>query len=279
MEMRAMPSVMRDPVNGNRRHAPRAPAEYLTNVAENALLATLPPSTLSLLQRHFNRRKLAEGDVLWDAGETPEEIYFPRSGMISIRVPTRNGTGVEVGIVGHEAAAGFQYPSGSATSTTQGVVQIGGQFVSIAQDIFAAAAREDEALGRLTDRCHEWLLLQAQQIAACNTVHSADARFCRWLLRASDAVADETISATQETIAEALGVRRTTATLIAQRLQQAHVISYSRGRIAIRDRSALEAAACDCHTVLARANWPSELMQAGTAGAIQQPVRPSGRGA
>jgi CRP-like cAMP-binding protein len=240
-----------------------ASTDTLSAAAENALLAALPQSMLSPLQRHVSRRTLAEGDVLWDAGEISQHIYFPRSGMISIRVPTRNGTGVEVATVGHEGAAGFQYNSGPGTTITQAVVQIGGQFVSIAQDVFAAAAREHEELARLASHCNEWLLLQAQQIAACNTVHSADARFCRWLLRVSDAIADNTVTATQETIAAALGVRRTTATLIAQGLQQAHLISYSRGRIIIRDRDGLVAAACDCHAILSRASWPSECMHSG----------------
>jgi hypothetical protein len=91
-------------------------------------------------------------------------------------------------------------------------------------------------------------------------VHSADARLCRWLLRASDAVGHDTVVATQEAMAEALGVRRTTATLVAQALQQAQVISYSRGKIVVRDRAGLEAAACDCHAMLGQSNWPSELM-------------------
>jgi hypothetical protein len=71
------------------------------------------------------------------------------------------------------------------------------------------------------------------------------------------------IWATQESIAEALGVRRTTATMIAQRLQQAQLIGYSRGKIVIRNRAGLEAAACDCHAILGRRNWPSELIRIG----------------
>jgi CRP-like cAMP-binding protein len=256
-----MRTAMHDSASGHRQHTPPLLTESLTAGVENALLATLSPGALLLLQRHVCRRNLAEGHVLWDAGELPEQIYFPRSGMISIRVPTGNGCGVEVATIGHEGAAGFQFLSGAGTAVTQAVVQIGGQFVSIAQDVFAATAQEHEELGRLAHHCIAWLLLQAQQIAACNTAHSADARFCRWLLRASDAVADETVFATQEAIAEALGVRRTTATLIAQRLQQVRLISYSRGRIIIRDRAGLEAAACDCHAILKRRTWPSELMR------------------
>jgi hypothetical protein len=50
------------------------------------------------------------------------------------------------------------------------------------------------------------------------------------------------------------------ATLIAQQLQLRGTISYSRGKIAIRDRAELEATACDCHHVLDRSHWPSELL-------------------
>ena len=98
-------------------------------------------------------------------------------------------------------------------------------------------------------------------MAACNAVHAAEARLCRWLLRASDALGARTVTVTQEMIANALGIRRTTATLIAQQLQLRGTISYSRGKIAIRDRADLEATACDCHHVLDRSHWPSELLQ------------------
>jgi CRP-like cAMP-binding protein len=229
------------------------------------MLAALSPEAASLLQRHIHRRTLTEGAVLWDAREPAGQIYFPHSGMISICVPTRNGQGVEVATVGHEGAAGLQYDSGLNGAITQAVVRVGGQFSCIAKDQFMVAAREHHELVHLAACCNDWLLLQAQQIAACTTVHSADARFCRWLLRASDAIADHIVTATQERIAEALGVRRTTATLIAQRLQQAGVISYRRGRIAIRDREGLAAVACECHAVLAHRNWPSECMRGDAA--------------
>jgi hypothetical protein len=62
----------------------------------------------------------------------------------------------------------------------------------------------------MAEVCTGWLLLQSQQMAACNAVHSAEARFCRWLLRASDALDARTVTVTRETIANALGVRRTT---------------------------------------------------------------------
>jgi hypothetical protein len=49
-----------------------------------------------------------------------------------------------------------------------------------------------------------------------------------------------------------LGVRRTTVMLLAQELQKKGILRYSRGRIAIVDHPALEAAACECYEVIRR---------------------------
>jgi hypothetical protein len=85
------------------------------------------------------------------------------------------------------------------------------------------------------------------------------------LLRASDALAGEAVPATQESIANALGICRTTATLIAQQLQVRGTITYGRGKIAIRNRAGLQAAACDCYHALGRVHWPSELLRVRSA--------------
>ena len=72
------------------------------------------------------------------------------------------------------------------------------------------------------------------------------ARICRWLLDYSDRAGDA-LELTQDLLAQALGVRRTTVTLIAQLLQTAGTIRYRRGVIQILDRAALEHSACECY--------------------------------
>jgi DNA-binding MarR family transcriptional regulator len=57
---------------------------------------------------------------------------------------------------------------------------------------------------------------------------------------------------TQELIADSLGVRRESVTEAAGRLQQAGLIHYSRGHIAVLDRPQLEAQACECYAVVKR---------------------------
>jgi Mn-dependent DtxR family transcriptional regulator len=47
-----------------------------------------------------------------------------------------------------------------------------------------------------------------------------------------------------------LGVRRTSVTEVASRIQTAGVINYSRGMIKILDRPALERMSCECYQTL-----------------------------
>ena len=55
---------------------------------------------------------------------------------------------------------------------------------------------------------------------------------------------------TQERIANLLGVRREGVTEAAGKLQEAQLIAYSRGRIRVLDRGALEARVCECYAVV-----------------------------
>ena len=49
-----------------------------------------------------------------------------------------------------------------------------------------------------------------------------------------------------------LGVRRTSVTLAANRLQASGLIRYFRGTIVVLDRVALEEAACECYRAIRR---------------------------
>ena len=81
---------------------------------------------------------------------------------------------------------------------------------------------------------HEQLLFaQAQQSAACNASHALEARLSRWLLRSRDLSGSDTLRLTQEFLGQMLGVQRSSVSLVANTLQQAGLIHYSRGRIDI----------------------------------------------
>jgi CRP-like cAMP-binding protein len=74
-----------------------------------------------------------------------------------------------------------------------------------------------------------------------------EARFCRWLLQTRDRAESDTITLTQEFLSEMLGVRRTSVTEVASKIQADGAISYSRGVIKIIDLEALRAMSCECY--------------------------------
>jgi CRP-like cAMP-binding protein len=94
------------------------------------------------------------------------------------------------------------------------------------------------------------LITQMSQTAACNQHHSLDQRLCRWLLLSLDRLPGQDLVVTQEQIAHMLGVRREGVTESAVKMQRAGLIRYSRGRIAVLDRSGLEQRVCECYTLI-----------------------------
>jgi CRP-like cAMP-binding protein len=96
------------------------------------------------------------------------------------------------------------------------------------------------------------LALQTQQSAACHALHTVEARLARWLLYAQDTVDSDTFDLTQEFLAQALAVQRSTGSLTAHALQTAGLIRYSRGHIKILDRKGVEKVACECYATVRR---------------------------
>lgn len=88
---------------------------------------------------------------------------------------------------------------------------------------------------------------QTAQLAICNRYHAIEERLARWLLIVSDLTQAEQLPLTQEFISNMLGCRRAGVTIAAGTLQQAGMIRYSRGRITILDREALEDTSCECY--------------------------------
>ena len=96
------------------------------------------------------------------------------------------------------------------------------------------------------------LITQMAQTAVCNRRYSLDQQLCRWLLLRRDRLRGAELVMTQELIANMLGVRREGVTEAALKLQQAGLIRYARGRIAVLDRPGLEKRSCECYAVVKR---------------------------
>jgi CRP-like cAMP-binding protein len=102
--------------------------------------------------------------------------------------------------------------------------------------------------------------MQSTQLAACNRLHNVDERLARWLLMSQDRIATKVMPLTQEFLGQMLGTRRASVGEAASQLQDAGMISYTRGSVTVLDRAKLEEAACDCYDIIQQQKnrWQSE---------------------
>jgi CRP-like cAMP-binding protein len=213
----------------------------------NRLLASLPAADFELLRPHLKPFELVHGDLLFDAGDAIRRVYFPHSGVVSLVVSLADGQRIEAAMVGRDSLVGASAALDGGVALNTGLVQVAGT-ASILDTGTLQAAAEQSAHFRTTLMRHEQILLaQAQQSAACNISHSVEARLSRWLLWTRELSGSDTLGLTQEFLAQMLGVRRTSVSLVANTLQHAGLIRYRRGRIEIIDLDGLRAASCECY--------------------------------
>ena len=217
---------------------------------DNKLLASLPRGDFDRLLPHVSTISLQQGSVVIEAGDEVDQIYFPHFGMLSLLAVLRDGKAIETATVGREGVVGAMAGLGLYKSLVRVVVQMPMACSKIPATHFRTIAATSDPLRNLSIRYNEVLLSQARVTAACNALHSIEARFCRWLLQCADRAASDTVPLTQEFLAEMLGVRRTSVTEVASKVQSAGAISYSRGIIKILDRAALMRLSCECYDTL-----------------------------
>ena len=196
------------------------------------------------------RKDLNQGDIVCEQGELLTQILFVEAGIISSVIPMADGTTVEAYMVGNEGVVGTESSFIRARSLNRLTVQATGHARAVDAETFRRQVSASESL-RTALADYEWSLkAELEQSTACNAVHIMEARFAKWLLRCHDRTDGDTMWLTQEFLAAMLGGQRTTVNEAAQQLQRRGAIRYSRGKITVTDRHALEAAACECYSAV-----------------------------
>jgi CRP-like cAMP-binding protein len=217
----------------------------------NAILNGLPSADRERLVAEMTLLPLKIKTILFDAGEVVKHVYFPLSGVVSLVTPLEEGSIVEVATIGNEGIVGVpMQPQGSLA--VRAISQVAGSVLRMDARAFLAESEPDGALHSLVRNYTLALFGQISQAAACNRLHSSEERLSRWLLMSQDRVGRDDFRITHDFLAQMLGSRRATVSLSAGLLQAAGLIRYSRGRVVIRDRSGLEAASCECYSVIRR---------------------------
>jgi len=214
---------------------------------DNLWIGSLSATDRRRIEPHLHEKAFERGQIVFDAGEEVDEVWFPLRGVISLMTMLPEDRMVETGAVGREGIVGVTCGPLNARAASRAVSQIGGMAACCPADIFADALDRSEPMRMALAKFTESLFAQVQQTAACNAQHRLDERLARWLLAIHDRAEGDRFDLTQTDIAEMLGVRRATVSEVGGELEDKRLITRGRGWVEVLDRKALEAHACGCY--------------------------------
>lgn len=214
----------------------------------NQLLAALPAEDLQRLAPHLKYVHMPLHQVLYEQGAAVTQVFFPEKSMISL-VSVLRSRRIEVGVVGLEGMVSTSSFMGGGVSPFETMIQVENGAWRLAVGILQEEFDRGGALQKLLLNYAQSLYIQVSQTAACNQLHSLDERLARWLLMTHDRAQRDLLELKQEFLSMMLGVERSRVTLAAITLQEAEIIKYRRGKIAILSRSELERASCECYAI------------------------------
>ena len=213
----------------------------------NSLLASLPQEDYQRVSSQLTWRPLKVRQTLHKNGDPISEIYFPSRSVVSITNAMEDGGIVEVATVGREGLVGIGALLGNSMVSGDAFVQVAGEPAAVMSiDAFRREMERRGPFSEFVTRYSQAFVALLMQSVACNGLHSAEERCCRWLLMTHDRIGQDEFPLTHEFLAIMLGVRRPTVTLVMAELARSGIVSHVRGHVRIVDRKGLEATSCEC---------------------------------
>jgi len=226
------------------------PTDHAPDPRRNLLLAGLPEDELQRLLEDLEPVDLELSDRVLTGGKPIEHLHFPLDCVLSLMADVAGDAMVEVATIGYEGMSGLPVFLGAVTGPNESLCQVPGRALRISTPDFRRFLASDGSLHQVLHRYTQATMVLLAQNVACNRLHSTEARCARWLLQTRDRVGADELPLTQDFLAQMLGVRRGTVSLVAGVLQQAGTIRYTRGRITVLDVAALYATACPCYDIV-----------------------------
>jgi CRP-like cAMP-binding protein len=219
---------------------------------KNRLLAALTADDFSRLAPHLKIVPTHVRQVLHKNGEPLRSVYFLNGGVASITTVLTDGTTVEAATIGDEGMLGIEaFLTDDAIAAGETLIQVPDTDAAIMSvEDFRDAVSAPGAFRRLIGSYTQVVIAQMMQSTACNALHHVQQRCARWLLMTHDRMHEQDFHLSHEFLAVMLGVQRPTVSTVAGALQQAGLIRYTHGRVTVRDRRGLEAAACECYAII-----------------------------
>jgi CRP-like cAMP-binding protein len=192
----------------------------------------------------FEKVRLEAGEILLDAGESVEYVWFITSGIVSLQVVTENDQITEVALVGSNGAIGAHAIARKDVSY-RAQVYVEGEALRIKIRDLREAVRQNSTL---RDMMVDFLIsLMEQMSRRAGQIQHYELKewLAERLLMMRTLLASDSFETTHEYIAKFIGVPRTDVTEALGALRDAGAIYHSRGYIEILNAKKLKRAAGD----------------------------------
>src|SRR5262245_40871069 len=216
----------------------------------NGFLSALSADDFELVRTHLRTVELTQELVLIEAGETLKRAYLPHRGVISLVVNMAKGERVQVAMIGRDSIYGAFAALGDPVALNSAIVLMPGVASALELERLHAAAEQSASFRSLLLRHGLAVHAQVQQTAGCNAAHTVESRLARCLAQTHDLSGNSRLDLTQESLAQMIGARRNSVSLVASMLQQSNCIHYSRGHIEITNMEGLSRTACECYATV-----------------------------
>ncbi|GGC39926.1 transcriptional regulator [Novosphingobium marinum] len=212
------------------------------------LLEALRPDDRALIAPNLTACDYKAGQVLQEPGDRVEHCFFPRHGAVgSFTVPLDCGVSVETVMIGREGALGGIVSHGDAPAYARASVMHEGTFLRISLPDLERAKEQSISIRYLFSRYADCLMAQVFQSIACNAIHTIEQRAAKWLCAAVERTGRNSITMTQEQLASMMGIGRSYASRVIQRLKRDGLLETRRGGLEVLDAERLGGRACTCN--------------------------------
>lgn len=222
-------------------------SQFQAHFSPNLLIQAMTREDLALLHPCLERIALVQNQVLAEANQPIEHLYFPEGCIVLLTTPVGHDM-AKVGIVGREGLIGTPILLGTDRSPSRAFVQVASpSALRIATADMRRLLRQSETLQALMLRYVEAYLVQSAHSTVSNAHFRIEARLARFLLMCHDRVDGDEIHITHECMAMIIAAQRTGVTLCLHVFEGDGAIKSTRGSVVIRNRAALEELAGDAY--------------------------------
>lgn len=214
---------------------------------KNRILQNLSPEARDFLDGYALTRPISPAEQIYPDGAPFTHAVFPRSGVISLMGHRENGTRAEKAAIGNEGFLGLAVILGGGFALSDSVVRVGGEATYIPMTAMQEAGERFACFRTIMMRYAQSLVVQLLESVISSRLDQAEAQVVNWLLLANRRMHGSHFMLTQDSLAEALGLRRVTVGAVWSKLKREGIVTYSRGLLLVKDVQSLEAYASESY--------------------------------